>query len=86
MSFDADAYQDMIERITPTAKKLREATESGLICADCGSQFTEKSDAMVCCSYCKNHGSELPVSKHPEVNKEAHRNEARKRKQRRASR
>lgn len=73
-----DDYVDMIERIAPTAKKLREATESGVICADCGSQFTERSDVMVCCQHCKNQGSELPVSTFPEVNREAHRDRARK--------
>lgn len=58
-------------------------TKTGTICAECSAEFTRPSGFRVCCGTCKRLGSPLPVSKYPEVNREAHRANATKRKQRR---
>lgn len=53
--------------------------DTGKACAECFAEFTAANGQPSCCETCKNMGSELPVSQHPEVNREAHKTLARKR-------
>ena len=61
----------------PVARKLREATESGLICTECGAQFVKRHGAPTACKHCH---ALLPLAEqqsikkatHPERNRVAH--------------
>jgi DNA-directed RNA polymerase subunit RPC12/RpoP len=72
----------------PVAKKLREATESGLICSECGAQFVAPHQQIVACAYCWSRLSlaeqrTIAKATHEELNRHAHANEARARKRNR---
>ena len=74
-----------------TADDIRQATERGLYCAECGCEFTKEHGFKVACGYCFRRmtvaeiaDAGIRLAKHEESNKAAHANEARKRKARRA--
>lgn len=78
---------------TAIATDYARAVELGFVCESCGAEFVRAHQHPVACGYCarryEEHGG-LPEgvqrATHEEVNKVAHANEARARKQRRKER
>lgn len=67
-----------IERDEPSLSLIAKWHDEGRTCGECGTEFTEANGEPSSCDYCKRRGSDLPLSKHPEANKEAHKQRARK--------
>lgn len=67
---------------SPSVSRMAVMYDTGKACAECFAEFTEANGEPSSCEYCKRRGSELPKSKHPELNRVAHANVARKRKAR----
>lgn len=63
----------------PSISRIALWYDEGRMCGECGTEFTEKNGEPSSCEFCRNRGSELPLTKHPEVNKEAHKAVARRR-------
>jgi hypothetical protein len=63
----------------PSISRLAMLHDSGKACGDCGSEFTAANGVPSSCETCCNMGSEYPLTQHPEVNTEAHKQRARQR-------
>lgn len=63
----------------PSLSLIAKFHDEGRTCGECGAQFSEANGVPSSCQFCKRKGSTLPLSKHPEVNTEAFKERARKR-------
>lgn len=63
----------------PSISRLALLYDTGKACGECFAEFTEANGEPSACDFCANNGSELPRTKHPELNTEAHKAVARRR-------
>ena len=78
---DVEPYDD-----EPSLSWIALAFDTGRTCGECGAEFTKANGEPSSCEFCKRRGSEYPLSKHPEKNKEAHKAVARRRRKQKAQR
>lgn len=70
---------------------LAKWTDAGKLCAHCGAEFTKPHGSPTACTYCfrrlsADERGDTPLAVHPEVNKEAHAQQARARRARKEGR
>lgn len=80
--YERPDWPDHPEDTGPSINRLAMLHDSGKACGECGAEFTAANGVPSSCEACKNMGSEYPLTQHPEVNREAHKAEARKRRAR----
>lgn len=78
-----DFSRTMEEQDAPSINLIAKWHDEGRTCAECGTEFVKAHGQPTACEFCKRRGSEYPVATHAEKNQEAHKQQARKRRQRR---
>lgn len=85
-----EEYNGPVSWADCSAEEIKDATDDGILCTECGTEFVKPHQHRVACSYCFTRMTEAEVraegvrlATHEEVSRQAHINAARKRKAKR---
>lgn len=81
MDDGAPDWDEYPEDPGPSVSRLALLHDTGKACGDCGAEFTTANGVPSSCEHCHNHGSQYPLTHHPELNTEAHKAAARRRRE-----